>query len=174
MPEDQLLHWEAMVFGCDPDIDCWGIDFSPPPNPHHVGNIRSAGGHVHLGWLDLNKEEQLNVAKMADVYLGLGSLFYDSDKRCRRLYGKAGPFRYKPYGVEYRVLSNRWMADENLMRWVFRSAVKAIENMDSAKGLTEKDGQRIHMAINECNLEIAEHYITMFEGEIPECQIHMS
>jgi hypothetical protein len=40
----------------------------------------------------------------------------------RELYGKAGAFRPKPYGVEYRVLSNRWLNSEALIRWVYNQS----------------------------------------------------
>src|SRR3546814_7881426 len=39
------------------------------------------------------------------------------------MYGAAGAFRTKPYGVEYRVLSNAWLKDSNLMSWVYKNTI---------------------------------------------------
>ncbi len=37
---------------------------------------------------------------------------YDKDTERRGMYGKAGAFRPKPYGVEYRTLSNAWLSND--------------------------------------------------------------
>jgi hypothetical protein len=55
------------------------------------------------------------IVRELDYYLGLPSLKWDTDGRRRKLYGKAGAFRPKPYGLEYRVLSNKWLSDEKLI-----------------------------------------------------------
>ncbi|CAN5950618.1 unnamed protein product [Sphagnum jensenii] len=39
----------------------------------------------------------------------------------------AGAFRPKPYGVEYRVLSNRWLSNPALMRWVYNQAIAGVK-----------------------------------------------
>ena len=44
-----------------------------------------------------------------DYTLGLDSLLLDSDTRRRSMYGRAGSFRFKEYGIEYRTLSNFWI-----------------------------------------------------------------
>ncbi|OYV41139.1 MAG: hypothetical protein B7Z80_02685 [Rhodospirillales bacterium 20-64-7] len=56
-----------------------------------------------------------------DYFLGIHSLLWDKDGTRRKLYGKAGAFRPKPYGMEYRVLSNRWLDSPDLTRWVYNT-----------------------------------------------------
>jgi hypothetical protein len=121
---------EAQTLGCDPDFNGWTMEQNPRPEPGSKP-FRTASGHVHIGWTNdqdvFDKEHYLECCKMArqmDYYLGIHSLIWDKDGTRRSLYGKAGAFRPKPYGVEYRVLSNRWLESEDLMAWVY-NAVQA-------------------------------------------------
>jgi hypothetical protein len=75
-----------------------------------------------------------------DFYLGLPSLAYDSDQERREMYGKAGCCRYKPYGTEYRTLSNAWLKSEALMRWVYRNTVKGMNELMAGNNLADKYG----------------------------------
>lgn len=130
--DKDYFDWEipssAKELGCDPDYNGWTMDINPRPDP---GNrpLRTAAGHIHIGWTDgadvfekghFTKCAQ--IARQMDYYLGIHSLLYDPDDTRRELYGKAGAFRPKPYGMEYRVLSNRWLSSEGLMRWVYHQA----------------------------------------------------
>jgi hypothetical protein len=45
------------------------------------------------------------------------------------MYGQAGAFRIKPYGMEYRVLSNAWLQTPELMGWVYDNTIKALSNL---------------------------------------------
>jgi hypothetical protein len=119
---------KARVLGCDLDFDAWGKKENNPPNPK-LG-FRTAAGHLHLGWReekDMPSEgqafdEACLVAKQLDYFLGIPSLLIDPDNTRRMMYGKAGTFRTKPYGMEYRTLSNFWLKSTDLMEWVFQSA----------------------------------------------------
>jgi len=56
----------------------------------------------------------LQTVKFIDLFTAIPSVLLDpgeGGKARRELYGKAGSFRYTPYGLEYRTLSNYWMAD---------------------------------------------------------------
>lgn len=129
--DEAYFTWEvpatAQTLGCDPDFNGWTLDQNPSPDP---GNkpMRTASGHVHIGWTegqDVNDKEHYvycaKIARQMDYYLGIHSLLWDKDPTRRLLYGKAGAFRPKPYGMEYRVMSNRWLDSEALMRWVYYS-----------------------------------------------------
>lgn len=130
---------EALELGCEPDFDAWkGGEANPRPNGNV--NFRTGAGHVHIGWthdVDVNdpghREACIMAAKQLDYYLGLGSLLYDPDTKRRTLYGAAGAFRPKPYGVEYRVLSNAWLQSEKLMGWVYRQTIKGINDLFEGK-----------------------------------------
>ena len=67
------------------------------------------------------------MVKQLDRSLALASILWDDDTQRRTMYGQLGCFRPKPYGVEYRVLSNAWVKDERLAAWVFNAAKKAVE-----------------------------------------------
>jgi hypothetical protein len=132
---------EAKMLGCDPDFNAWTGAMNEPPQGERP--FRTAAGHVHIGWssdIDITSREHTNdcmhVIKNLDCTLGVLSTLYDKDQRRRELYGAAGAYRPKSYGVEYRVLSNQWLRSETLMRWVFRTAKKTMEVVESGVDLT--------------------------------------
>jgi hypothetical protein len=75
-----------------------------------------------------------------DFYLGLPSLVYDAATRRREMYGKAGAYRPKSYGVEYRTLSNAWLNSAELIRWVYRATQKGVLSVIGGDMLVEKYG----------------------------------
>ena len=116
----------AKVLGCNPDFNAWTGDLNPPPNDPENPFMRTASGHIHIGWTEdadcgdathiMNCQDLI---KQFDWFLGAWSVRMDSDANRRRLYGKAGAYRPKSYGVEYRVLSNFWIGtrDRRLAVW---------------------------------------------------------
>jgi hypothetical protein len=90
----------------------------------------------------------ITLVKQLDAYLGIPSLEWDKDTLRRRLYGKAGAFRPKPYGVEYRTLSNAWLKNEMLVRYVYRQTMRAIEDLMAGKKLSDDSYKRIASKIN--------------------------
>lgn len=123
---------EAKALGCDPDFSGYTMETNTRPDP---GNkpIRTGAGHIHIGWTEgadvfdkAHFEECAKIARQMDYYLGIYSLAWDPDGARRELYGKAGAFRPKSYGVEYRTLSNRWVTSEPLIRWVYKQALYAM------------------------------------------------
>ena len=129
---------EAKEMGCDPDYNAYTGEVNEKPDGDNT--FRTAAGHIHIGW---TKDEDVNcsfhfdecceVAKQLDAYLGVPSLLFDNDSKRRKMYGQAGAFRPKSYGMEYRVLSNAWLKTPELQRWVFRQAQKAVENLVAGK-----------------------------------------
>lgn len=107
---------DAKELGCMPDFDAWTGEMNPPPKDESNPYLRTASGHIHIGWTedsDLGDIQHVmncrDLVKQLDWYLGSWSLKMDPDPTRRALYGKAGACRYKSYGVEYRVLSNFWI-----------------------------------------------------------------
>lgn len=107
---------KAKELGCTPDFNAWTGEVNPPPNCPENPRLRTASGHLHIGWTDGEDLSDLqhvlncrDLVKQFDWYLGAWSVKADPDPARRLLYGKAGACRYKPYGVEYRVLSNFWL-----------------------------------------------------------------
>lgn len=135
---------ESKILGCDPDYNAWEDGMRNPPPDGRV-DFRTGAGHVHIGWcsdMDVMNEGHFDAcvmaAKQLDCVLGLGSLLYDSDNTRRTLYGKAGAFRPKSYGVEYRTLSNAWLKSGERIRWVYRSTIGALNKLMEGRRLWEE------------------------------------
>jgi hypothetical protein len=130
---------EAKALGCDPDFDAWSGDVFPPPGMMENPFMRCAGGHLHIGWKGLGEDFDLgdsqhilncrDMAKQLDWHIGAYSVRIDNDPTRRRLYGKAGAYRPKPYGVEYRTLSNFWITSRDRRLQIWNRMQEAIRNM---------------------------------------------
>lgn len=113
-PDDQLEDPRAHVFGCDPDFDAWTLQLNPPPNLPHP-NMRSCGGHIHIG-IECNEETKVGIVRGLDIVVGSWLGLHDPDKEREKIYGKPGAMRFKPYGLEYRRPSNYWTFQDNTFR----------------------------------------------------------
>jgi hypothetical protein len=125
---------KSKVLGCSPDYNAWTKSVNPPPNG--TEGVRHAGGHIHIGWTQGAETDDsdyvrscLDLVRQLDWYLGLWSVTQDSDSLRRQAYGKAGAMRFKPYGVEYRTLSNFWLKDEKSMLAAWNRLQRAINDM---------------------------------------------
>jgi hypothetical protein len=128
---------EARELGCDPDFNAYTEQTNPSPNA--ASSTRSAGGHIHVGWCNgvplSDSGHQRSCAALArqmDFFLGMPSLLWDTGERAikrRLLYGKAGAYRPKSYGCEYRTLSNKWLENEWLRAWAFDNATAAFKTL---------------------------------------------
>lgn len=148
MDESEVKSKKARRFGCDPDNNAWSGELQLPTPP--LDNLRTAGGHVYVGYENPTEELNVKIAKALDIFLGLPSISMDNDTRRRSLYGVAGSFRHKPFGLEYRTLSSFWIAKPELIRWVYEGVQKALAftaagKVDELEGL---DGALIQVAIN--------------------------
>jgi hypothetical protein len=156
----QLVHPKALTFGCEPDYDAWLMCENPKPTTDDP-TLRTAGGHIHIG-TDRNMAE---VIKNMDLFLGVPSILLDdskSSKERRKLYGKAGAMRPKFYGVEYRTLSNFWLFNNDLIRWVYYQTELACH---FAKDIS-KDQERIVDCINNGDKKLAENLVKEYNINI--------
>lgn len=137
---------EEKELGCDPDFNAYTSKENEAPDQNAL--FRTGSGHLHIGWtegMDINDPGHREACEMfvkeLDVYLGAPMAYLDNSKASRKrrlLYGKAGSYRPKSYGVEYRVLPNSWVGNEELMRWIFNSAKMAFARMLSGKAIQHK------------------------------------
>lgn len=162
---------EALELGCDPDFNGWTYQANPRPSGDRP--FRTAAGHVHIGWTEGENpfdndhfQKCAHVAKQMDFFLGLPSLWYDKDEKRRELYGKAGAFRVKSYGAEYRTLSNEWLNSKDRMRWVFDAVQIGMERLIDGDCLYEKHGD-IQDIINTSNWNAAESILHKEGIEVP-------
>lgn len=130
---------KAKELGCSPDYNAWEGKVNPPPKSPNNPFLRTASGHLHLGWTKdadfADPQHVMNccdIVKQLDWYLGGWSVTVDTDPTRRILYGRAGACRLKDYGVEYRTLSNFWISSRERRLAVWNRMQMAIEAM--AKG----------------------------------------
>lgn len=159
----------AKQLGCEPDFNAWTGEMNEKPDVNLP--IRTAAGHVHIGFTehadgDEHFEVCCKMTQQLDFYLGLPSVLFDDDQERRQMYGCAGAFRPKPYGLEYRVLSNAWLRDERLMRWVFKATQASMMSLRHGL-LTEKYGDIQHI-INNGDRDAARSIINETGLPIPE------
>lgn len=147
----------ANVMGCVPDSNAWTGKFNKKPTPPANG-LRSFGGHIHIAG------GTTETIKACDLLIGMFTVLTDSDKGRRSLYGKAGAYRKKPYGVEYRVASNYWCTNEKLIRTMFRLVREAQSIEDEADALALRFGgpQVVQAAINNSNVRKAKEISDYF------------
>lgn len=182
-PDYELLHEDAMKFGCEPEFCAYDLCIIPPPEAIEVGGFRSCGGHIHLGESekgvgpllitpkdkDVSERDwpRIQVVRMMDILVGLTSVVLDNDSTAasrRNLYGKAGSHRPKDYGVEYRSPGNFWLKSPRLVDLVFslsKIAVDFVGNGDFEKKMCAKGKEamypqeKVRDAINRTNRDLA-------------------
>lgn len=108
---------QHVQFGCMPSYNAYGL--SGLPNDGRTCPIRFAGGHIHFGMAPEHKallkspEALKKIIWHLDAIAGVAcvSLFENWDNPVRRqYYGLPGEYRLPPHGLEYRTLSNAWLA----------------------------------------------------------------
>jgi hypothetical protein len=166
-PPEELLNPKAMVFGCEPDYNAWTRQVNPRPvAPKGLERLRTCGGHLHVSWDEPDTEDAVQLVRAMDLFIGAPSIFHDKDQQRRKLYGCAGAFRVKPYGVEYRTLSNWWIADTAKMEWVYDHAQQAIKFVNAGRPIDKKTEALIHQAINHGNEKSAKQLVKQFRIDV--------
>jgi len=187
-PEGECEHDDAKVFGCEPEFCAYTVCMIEPPICEDT--FRSAGGHIHIGYdggVDgPEEEEELNfqiawnriwVVRMADLLLGIPSLFLDKDptsKERRKLYGGAGSHRScADWGVEYRTLGNFWLAKPSLVSLVYDLSDRCVqlvldEHVHEKIWDDEIDPNDLCKTINTWDEEGAKKYMKVLKRYVPE------
>lgn len=162
-PNEELEDHRAWVFGCDPDYNAWTLRKNPRPKAKDK-NLRSCGGHVHVGY-ELTKEQKIELVRMMDLRLAVPSTLMDNGELRKELYGKRGAFRDKPYGLEYRTLSNFWVFDKKTRVWVYQQTEKALDAVLKGISATPED-ERIRLAVDSNDKEVAKQLVDQYELEV--------
>ena len=131
-----LMHPATRESGCDPDYNAYTGTFNEYPHLAST-DVRCAGGHIHFGDKDLLKsaEDKKSFVILCDYFVGIPLALLDTDVERRKTYGKAGNYRNKPYGVEYRTPSNIWLQSDrtiHLVRELMLEAKQAYVNGEYA------------------------------------------
>lgn len=152
-------------FGCSPTLSAYD------ENHKRVTGIRerfrAGGGHIHLGFTG-NRDSLKDIVKLMDITAGLVSVLIDRDPdniRRRKNYGRAGEYRAKPYGLEYRVPSNFWLKHYVLMSLMFaqvRLAYYLHYNKYTKEILALCPENLVRKAINENDFTLALEIFTKY------------
>lgn len=156
-PDEAMENPLAYISGCNPDYSAYSMMENQAPDFNTMDSTRSAGAHVHVGIDGLNVD---NWARWMDIYVGLPSLKIEVPNKRRQLYGAAGALREKPYGGEYRTLSNVWINNPELRSFIWEGTHKAVEQSfkhDSREVIS--DWFEIPTAIDTHDLDLADHVI---------------
>jgi hypothetical protein len=165
--EDKWLQTEnAKLFGCDPDFNAWTLEQNLPPGT--ATNLRTSGGHLHIGYFNPNSYDNTSLIKACDIFLGVPSILQEPDNERKTMYGKAGAYREKKYGVEYRTISNYYAGDRKLTDWVFQNTVEAINfaNAGRCNFLSHEEKEEIVNCINYNNKDLAEMIIQKYNVKL--------
>lgn len=172
-PKEECQHPDAQVFGCEPEFCAYEMNMVQAPTCEST--LRSAGGHIHLGYASeaypllakVTNEDRMErdwgrvwVIRMMDLFMGIPSLWLDQDPTGvtrRKLYGKAGTHRPKEeYGVEYRATGNFWLRSPDMVRLTYRIADFVV------KFVKEKG----HLKLWDVNAETGEEACTAYDVEV--------
>jgi hypothetical protein len=148
----------SRIMGCDPDFDAWAGRMNK--SPRNNVPMRTAAGHIHIGYTSGQDTYDFNafvkasqVVRHLDSTVGLWTVLVDPGSAPRReMYGKAGAFRVKPYGCEWRVPSNFWL-DPAFTAEMYDRVSDALDLYDT--GDIRDSDQRVVEAINTSNTELA-------------------
>lgn len=142
-PYFDALPISELALGCEPDYDAYTGLANPKPNT--LKPMRTASGHIHVGGFSSHKVMHpdhfllcRNIAMQLDIALFVPSIMWDPDNERRELYGQPGAFRPKTYGVEYRVLSSRWLACPEITQWVAAMTLWAVQKYFEGNRLFDK------------------------------------
>lgn len=159
--KDLLTHPQALIFGCEPDYNVWSKKVNK--KPVLINDLeRYSGGHIHIG----SDKNLFDIGKNLDIYLGVPSVLLTKPSNRRKMYGKAGDVRPKPYGVEYRTLSNFWIFEKRFIEWVYEGVAMAII-LPKTKESVSKNRKKIIDCINNHDTTLAHELIETFNIPMP-------
>ena len=179
------LSERARVLGCAPSLNLYGIPSIAVDGADYPQ--RSAGGHVQLGLnapifspYDTDCDNREDLVALMDLLVGNTCVLLDRDPLAsarRKNYGRPGEYRLPRHGLEYRTLSNFWIAAQPLTCFVFEMSHLAVSILSTA--LTQKNKideqlmsrvnpKKIVSAIMENDLQLAQENFTTVRDFINE------
>lgn len=138
-----LEHPLANIDGCDPDFCAYN---SEPMTPREraplnsVGARRFFGGHIHVGY-DQDSCPPFAMARLLDMFVYAPLARHDMQGERKKMYGTAGLFRPKSYGMEYRTPSNFWLVGEHMLY--------IVHNMTQLFNALQKKSTKINKFFND-------------------------
>jgi hypothetical protein len=152
--KSQLRGSQANTFGCEPDFNVYtgGMQSVAPP----ANGLRTFGGHIHVS----GEMERTYMVVAMDLYVGLycTAMGYESATR-KELYGKAGSYRPKPYGIEYRTVGNGWCYDAASIFEKTMTALEKHKNIVNILQASEIDVTSLRNVIDTADVDVANIYL---------------
>lgn len=159
----------ARAIGCDPDYNAYSTRQNHYSVNYDASTVRYAGGHIHIGhdMVLQRPKDSLNLVKLMDWHVGTFLATMDEDTERSKHYGKAGNYRPKPYGIEYRTASNYWLNSAELMRDVHRLSQRAfflwkIGVMDTPEELEQAVNEKNHAVLYKIMPEVTKHILRKY------------
>ena len=138
---------------------------------------RFANGNINIGY-ELNDFNTLiNLVKRLDFYVGLWTTKYTPtylETRRRKRCGKAGDFIIENHELKYKVLSNFWIFDPNIMEKMYERISMAINDTYDVNNVINDTLLKSLMkeAINNVDNNLAKHVYKLVEERTTEkCMI---
>jgi len=171
--QEDLSTPTAKMFGCDPSYDAYTMSVSERPLPKDVGNLRSFGFHIHIGYKCDKGDDAIDYAvkiiKAMDITTGLGSIIFDTDTDRRSIYGNPGDFRFRQIEdvniVEYRTLGGAMHRNDALVGWVYDGVMKAIELANNWTEENDKDAFMAAIAIKANDINMCTAFMDKYNIE---------
>lgn len=194
-PAKELSHPDARDVGCSEETDAYSHRTLPSREKAiKTTSFRTAGGHIHLGGNDGPLQNSIEIPLVVyalDLFVGLPSLFLDNcplSKERRKMYGRAGSYREKGYGLEYRVLGPFWHRSPETVKLIYDLSQFAVDfvakrmmyrywEVNEAKLLAGQiseayrcigyDTNELVIAINNHDTKTAETFLLLLEQLLP-------
>jgi Phage phiEco32-like COOH.NH2 ligase-type 2 len=166
---------EALALGCEADYNAYTLEANPRPDGDV--NFRTGAGHIHVGWgkdIDVYNPDHFKICaefiKVMDSTVGLYMTILDPCPKRRELYGKAGTFRPKSYGVEYRTPSNVWIKNKKSRKDIINLTTYSIHFLKNLPELNPellRLQEEIQSAINRGDAELARQLFAKVHPSYP-------
>ena len=153
-----LLDSEARHFGCSPDCI---VDYKSDRD-HQTEDemeecliskgasmIRTSGFHIHIGYDNPDIETNREIVKLFEKYVTMPLILEDVDDYDRRtMYGKAGSYRNKEYGVECRSLGGYFLKNKTTIHDVWNRVQRVLKAFNSGERVSTAEFAEIKQIIN--------------------------
>jgi hypothetical protein len=178
--DSELNQHNLRILGCSESLCAYSV---VPNNPCGKTNLRTTGVHIQIGFdyrcpktNELFDRDKANLlAKYFDTYMGIPSILLDTDSERRKLYGKAGDFRFGSKWCEekdkrinlfeYRSLGGGLLSNPKNIDWLFKSTKKVVSNYNKKTKLPPDI--LIRTIINNNITEDAKKLIKKLKIELP-------
>lgn len=165
-------------FGCNPTLNAVEKSFKRVTGLRE--KFRAGGGHIHLGISKSLRYDTEKLIRLMDIIVGNTCVLIDTDEnnaRRRINYGRAGEYRVKSYGLEYRVLSNFWL--KHYVLWsmasgLMRNALSLVTLKEADELLNLVDVKKVRDAINNNDKELAKENFEIYAQFLKDKNIYFN